>query len=168
MPRFRIAPDRSRVFIVARSSLHPIDGQADGPTGFVDAEIVDGCPHLASGAPMRIELPIDRLKSGNVLYDRELQRRVDARRYPTISGEAQEVSEFAPGRYRVRGGLTFHGVTQIVDGEVTVRLDGDRSLVLEGEQTFDVRAFKVTPPRILAMRVHPDVKVRIHLEADAD
>jgi polyisoprenoid-binding protein YceI len=111
----------------------------------------------------RIEVPVATLRSGNPLEDAELQRRVDARRYPTIAGEVRTAAALEDdGRFRVEGDLTFHGVTKAVTGEVRVTVDGD-SLRMEGEQTFDVRQFGIKPPRILMLRVEPDVRVRIEL-----
>ena len=84
---------------------------------------------------------------------------------PTILGELREATPLAgDGNFRVQGDLTFHGVTRTVTGEVRVGID-DGALVIEGEQVFDVREFGITPPRILMLRVDPDVMVRIRLVA---
>ena len=167
MTTFRIDPDVSRVWIEARSSLHPISGEATGLEGSIDAEVTDGHVDFGDTPKIRVELPVERLKSGKALEDAEMQRRIDAKRYPTIRGEVREVKESAGGQYRVRGDLTFHGVTRPVEGEVSVKTDGD-SLVIEGEQTFDIRDFGVDPPKILMLKVHPDVKVRVRAVAEPE
>jgi polyisoprenoid-binding protein YceI len=103
---------------------------------------------------------------GYRLEDAEMMRRVDARRYPTIRGVVKDMKQQGDdGRYRVTGDLTFHGVTQTVEGEVTMSRPDDQTLVFEGEQEFDIRDFKVSPPKILMLKVHPEVKVRIRVEA---
>jgi hypothetical protein len=56
-------------------------------------------------------------------------------------------------------------VTQTVEGEVTVSRPDNGTLVIEGEQQFDIRDFKVSPPKVLMLKVHPEVKVRIRVEA---
>ncbi len=95
-----------------------------------------------------------------------MMRRIDARRYPTIRGIVRDMkSQGVDGRYAVTGDLTFHGVTQTVEGEVSVSRPDDGTLVIEGEHTFDIRDFKVDPPKILMLKVHPEVKVRIRVEA---
>jgi polyisoprenoid-binding protein YceI len=158
MPTYEILPDRSSVSIDASSSIHPIRGSATGVTGLVE---VDSDGALAGG---RIELPVDALSSGNPLEDGEMRRRVDARRYPTIVGEAVHAAPAdVEGRYRVSGKLTFHGVTRDVEDEVTVALDDDGLLHVEGNHSFDVRDFGVKPPRIGFLRVHPDVRVALNL-----
>jgi hypothetical protein len=68
----------------------------------------------------------------------------------------------------VAGELKFHGVTQREDGEVTVEVNDGRTLVIDGEQTFDVREFDIEPPKFLMLKVHPDVTVRVHVVAEAE
>jgi polyisoprenoid-binding protein YceI len=169
MATFRIVPDRSRVWVDARTSVHPVHGEADGLQGSIEAEVDGGRLDLSAPVRLHLELPVARLTSGNLLYDGEMQRRIQARRYPTITGEAREMREVdGGGRYQVLGDLTFHGVTRSVEGEVAVDLPDERTLVVEGEQVFDVRAFNLEPPKILLLRVHPDVTVRVRVVAERE
>jgi polyisoprenoid-binding protein YceI len=155
---FRIVPERSVVSIAASSSLHPINGEARG---------LEGTLELGAGLRGRIELPVASLRSGNPLYDAEMHRRVDARRHPTIVGEVVESTQLNDsGRLRLVGDLTFHGVTRRVEGEVSVETPGPDTVVIEGEHVFDVRDFGVRPPRIMMLRVHPEVRVAIRVEAE--
>jgi len=167
MATFRVDPNRSKVWIEARSSLHPIHGEASGLLGVVEADVADG--HVAfNGAPkISVELPVEELKSGKALEDAEMMRRIDARRFPRIRGEVREVKETSGGNYLVQGDLTFHGVTRPVEGELSIKADNG-SLVLEGEHTFDIRDFGVDPPKILMLKVHPDVKVRVRAIAEQE
>ena len=169
MPTFRIVPDQSQVWIEAKSSLHPIHGEGKGLSGSIEAEVVDGRLNLNGTPQILLEMPIEALKSGQGLEDAEMMRRVDARRYPTIRGVVTEVRESSPGRYRMLGDLTFHGVTKSVEGEVSFsQPDGDGTIVFEGEQTFDIREFGVQPPKILMFKVHPDVTVRVRVVAQQE
>ncbi|MGH8899700.1 MAG: hypothetical protein ACRDZ4_22385, partial [Egibacteraceae bacterium] len=77
----------------ADSIVHPIYSEASGLQGEIVVEVTDGRRDLSSTPKMRRELPVDRLQSGNAMQDKELRRRIDARRYPTILGEAREVSQ---------------------------------------------------------------------------
>jgi polyisoprenoid-binding protein YceI len=159
----RILSEASEVLVDARSSLHAIHGRASRLSGQVEVDIVAGRPGPTFAG--RIEVPVGGLRSGNPVYDRELHRRVDARRFPTITGEVRSATAVGDdGVFRVEGDLTFHGVEQRISGEVRVSVDGD-SVVVEGEHVFDVRDFGITPPRILMLRVEPEVTVRIRLVA---
>ena len=97
MAHYRIVPEQSQVLIDAKSSLHPIHTRTDGLDGYLEMEVLGGGRvDLHSEAVATLSFPVDRLKSGNAFEDRELQRRIDARRYPTIDGELGELRE--PGR----------------------------------------------------------------------
>ena len=164
---FRIDPNRSKVWIEARSSMHPIHGEADGLEGSIEADVADGRIDVAGVPRISIELPVEKLQSGRRLEDAEMMRRIDARRYPMIRGETTELKANG-GSYRIRGDLTFHGVTRPVEGEVMISAPDERSLLIEGEQVFDIREFGVEPPKILMFRVHPDVRVRIKVVAQQE
>ena len=166
MPRFRIIPERSRVWLEASSSVHPIHGEAAGLSGSIEMQFNGSGLDPSSPPQIAVELPVEQLKSGNRLEDAEMMRRIDARRYPTIRGVVKDMKpQGADGRYMVTGELTFHGVTQTVEGEVTMSRPDDKTVVFEGEREFDIRDFKVSPPKILMLKVHPEVKVRIRVEA---
>ena len=60
------------------------------------------------------------LSSGNALYDAELHRRTDARRFPVVVLELASATRLGDGNcYRVEGNVTIHGVTQRLVGTVT-------------------------------------------------
>src|SRR3954447_11424130 len=90
MTRYRIDPERSRVVIDARSSVHPIHTEVTGLTGWISLG-----PEASGGS---VELPVERLRSGNPLEDAELRRRIDARRFPTITGTVTALEELGNRR----------------------------------------------------------------------
>jgi polyisoprenoid-binding protein YceI len=158
-----VDPSRSRVWIDARSSLHPIHSESDGLEGWVEAGD-DGAPVTAG----EVALPVEALSSGNPLYDREMRRRAEARRYPTITGRLTAIEPTGrDGRYRVSGEVTFRGVSRPYEDEMDVRRDGT-TIELEGERAFDIRDFGMDPPKILTLRVYPDVSVRVRIVASGD
>jgi len=162
--RYVVVPSQSRVWIDARSSLHPIHSQTDGLEGWLDA---DPEAHRVTGG--EVALPVERLSSGNPLYDREMRRRVDVRRYPSISGRLTAmVPTGQDGRYRVRGEVTFRGVGRDYEDEMELRVRDDGDIEVEGQRVFDIRDFGLEPPRILALRVYPDVSVRVSIVAARD
>jgi polyisoprenoid-binding protein YceI len=163
--RYTIIPERSRVWIDARSSMHPIHSTTDGLEGFVDLD-ADGHAVVGPHPTAQLSFPVKRLSSGNRFEDRELHRRIDAERYSIISGVLTGVVPVADGDgFLVRGDLTFRGVTRSVEDYMTLTAVDDGTIRLAGESTFDIRDFGMEPPRILMLRVHPEVKVRVEILA---
>ena len=167
MSRYQVVAEESTVEIGARSSVHPIRTRTDGLVGFV-ALAFDGAGSLdLTVAPAgELSLPVERLRSGNPLEDRELRRRIDARHHPTIAGLLTGIEPTdRAGCYLVTGDLTFRGVTRSAADEMEIeQVDGD-TIRLAGESRFDVRDFGMEPPRILMLRVEPEVEVRVELVA---
>jgi YceI-like protein len=162
--RFRIDPERSQVWIDARSSLHPIRSETSGLAGWLEAEIGrDGRLDPSVDPRAHLDLEIDLLSTGNAFYDREMRRRVDARRFPHIAGELTAMKESGHGEYRVSGDVTFRGRTLPYTDDMTLAVsdEGPWMLRLEGTHQFDIRDFGVEPPRVLGLRVHPEVTVRV-------
>lgn len=166
MSRFRIVPDRSRVFIGARSSFHPIEAATSGLEGYVDLEFgPDGRLLLGANPSAELSLPARLLSAGNRLEDRELHRRIDARRYPEIKGVLADITEVADGRYKVSGEVTFRGVSNRHEDEMSITVVDERTVQLEGRSRFDLRAYGMEPPRMLSMRVEPEVDVGVEIVA---
>jgi polyisoprenoid-binding protein YceI len=168
MTRFRIDPKRSRVEIEGRTNLHPISAAADGLRGTIDATVIDGRLAVDQQPSASLELEVDRIRSGNALFERELQRRAEARRFPTVTGDLRVIKGELDGRYTLEGDLTFHGVTRSVQGDVTVAIPDERSIRVDGAQVFDIRDFGLEAPKLLLLKADPEVTVRLHVEASRD
>ena len=166
MERFLLDPERSAVLIDTRSTVGPICFATASVEGSLDIAMVDG--RVSTDIPPSGWLTIDvsRLSSGNKIYDAELHRRINSRRFPKAKVELRECAPSSPGsRYRLQGELTFHGISRSAEGTVCLEgLSGDR-LVISGEQVFDIRDFAVPSPTMLMLRIFPDVRVRLHAEA---
>lgn len=166
MTRFTVVPERSVLTAEARSNVHPIHGEGRGLTGYVDIDMTDGSIDTASKPVVHLELATEDLKAENALYDREIQKRINARKYPTIRGDVLEVRETSPGQYEVSGELSFNGATRAVEGAARVTTPDDQTLQVEGDLTIDMRDFGLDPPKILMLKVFPDVAVHVNLVAE--
>ena len=175
---FRLVPARSLLLVDVRSSVGPISFGTPGVQGVVEADMADvanladgdgdgdgdGVIRPGSQPTGHVEVALEGLRSGNTLYDAELLRRIDARRFPTASIDIASTTAVGANRYRLAGTVSFHGVTRDVEGTVGVDLVDGR-LVVTGEQAFDIRDFDVPSPTVLMLRIYPDVRVRLHIEA---
>jgi polyisoprenoid-binding protein YceI len=169
MTRYIFDSLRSGVWVGGRSSLHPINTETRGITGWFEAATRDdGALDLDHSINGELELTVDRLTSGNALYDRELRRRIDARRYPTIQGKVTGITAAgSPPRYAVRGDVSFHGKTRTFEHEMDIEVrDGQVSLT--GSYVFDIREFGMEPPSMLMIRVYPEINVRVELYGTHD
>ena len=157
------------VLIEARSTVGPISFGVIGLTGWIEADARDDGIRLASPAAAHVDIRVDRLRSGNSLYDAELLRRIEARRFPSASIDLRGCDEISLAhRYRLVGDITFHGASRTLDGTVEAVLRPDRRLVVTGEQVIDIRDFDLAVPTVLMLRIYPDVRVRLHVEAEPD
>lgn len=186
---FRILPERSAILIEVRSTVGPITFGAMGLRGSFVASVVDGATvglpgasgtsvgeigtgemtraDTPAGVPLgRLVVDLSDLGSGNPLYDAELLRRIDARRYPTAVVELLECTPAIPGRSCHAGGeLTLHGVTRPIRGTVNVERSDDGIFSVTGQHVFDIRDFAIPSPTVLMLRIYPDVRVKLHAEA---
>jgi polyisoprenoid-binding protein YceI len=167
VPRYRIVPERSRVWIDARSNVHPIHSSTDGLEGFVELELAaEGGVDLAMKPEAQLSVRVSRLSSGNRMEDREMQKRIDAQRYPTIEGVMDQMEPSGDDRsYRVSGDITFRGVARHFQDDMTVDSIDGQTIQLAGKSRFDIRDFGMAPPRVLMLRMEPEVDVRVEILA---
>ncbi len=163
--RFSFDPMTSCVWVDARSKLLPLRTQTRGLEGWVQVGLhADGTVDLDVPIEGELEILVDRFSSGNQLYDRELKRRIDARRHPVILGRITGVhATETAGRFRVAGALSFHGQTRDFEHDMTIEVDGESSIALKGDRVFDIREFGMKPPSMLMLKVYPEVAVRVEL-----
>jgi polyisoprenoid-binding protein YceI len=164
LTRYTFDSARSCLWVSGRSSLHPINTETRGITGWFEAAgSPDGSLDLAESVGGRLELAVERLTSGNQLYDRELRRRVDARRYPTIAGRLTRIAPKGDHpHYVVTGDVEFHGKTRSFEHDMQIEIGADE-VRLSGDDVFDIREFGMKPPSMLMVRVYPEISVRIEL-----
>jgi polyisoprenoid-binding protein YceI len=165
--RYKIVPERSRVWIDASSNVHPIHSSTDGLVGFVELELTsDGEVDVSQQLGGKLSLPVSRLSSGNRMEDRELQKRIESRRYPTIDGVLKNMERSGTnGTYRVTGDVNFRGVVRSHQDDMTVSELDAQTIQLGGKSIFDIREFGMEPPRVLLLKVSPEVGIRVEIVA---
>jgi polyisoprenoid-binding protein YceI len=157
------------VWIEARSNVHPIHTEAEGLDGWLELDIAGGMVDVDGSQIGHLEFPVENLKSGNGFEDRELRRRIDSRRYPSITGDLKSMKRTnGSSDYLVSGDLTFRGVTRSYEDTMTVDEVDNRTVTLAGRSTFDIRDFGMEPPRILMLKVQPEVAVRVEIVAEKE
>src|SRR5580698_6047144 len=162
--RYTFDSVRSCIWVSGRSSLHPINTETRGITGWFEAAIRnDGSLDLDLPVSGELELAVERLTSGNQLYDHELRRRMDARHHPTIGGRVSAIAAAGPHpQYSVTGDISFHGKTRTFEHQMQIESHAE-GVSLIGEYVFDIREFGMKPPSMLMVRVYPEISVRVEL-----
>jgi len=167
LARYTVSPQDSSLSFEARSTLHAVQGSATSLAGFVEAAWAeDGRLAAAPPPKVHVEFPVESLRSGNALQDREMWKMIDAKRFPRIAADLRDaVAGSAPGQYGASGDVTFAGRSRRYSGNFTLVRDGDR-VTIDGELDVDIRDFGWKPPNLLIVKVEPVVHVRLHLAAD--
>lgn len=168
MTQYDIVTKDSGVWIEASSSLHPIHVEASEFEGYVDLAFTDqGTVDVDKPVSGKVEVAVRDLETGNTLMDKETARRLEVKRYPNLTGELQSLSASdEPHRYHAEGDITVRGVTRRVSGDLLIQDGGEPgTLVIEGQQEFDVRDFDLEPPKMMMLKVHPEVQVSIRIVA---
>jgi polyisoprenoid-binding protein YceI len=168
--RYSIVPDRSQVWIDARSNVHPIHSSTSGLEGYVEMDLEpSGTIDPVTTPAGRLSLAVDRLKSGNRMEDRELQKRIDARKFPRIEGQLEQITpNGSNATYRVSGEVTFRGVSRQHQDHMDITAVDDKTIRLAGESSFDIRDFGMQAPKVLLLKVEPQVQVRVEIYAVKD
>ena len=165
---FTVVAGRSAVLVRARSNVGPIEFGSTSIEGSVRARVDGTRVALGGDVAGELRVPIESLTSGNSLFDSELLRRVDARTFPSATITLDEAEALgSEDRFGVRARMTFHGVTRMLWGVVGVAVRGCDRIVASGEQVIDIRDFDLRAPKVLKLRIYPDVRVYLHLEARA-
>jgi hypothetical protein len=162
---FLLVPEQSAVIVQAKSSLGPIsfatmtlEGRAEFAMSGVD---IDSAVPVAAF----MKIPVISLESGNTLYDSELRRRLDQRRYPLITVRMNTARSRAGGQFATEGDLTIHAATRRLTGVVHLSMPDENTLIATGNEDLDMREFDIDLPSILAFKIYPDVNVGFRLTA---
>jgi YceI-like protein len=164
-----LVPERSAVLLSVGSSLGPVEFGANGLEGFIEATVDGDRIDPAIPPAGHLELLVNRLTSGNSAYDGELRRQIDARRYPTayVDLHAATLLDGPSSTFEVRGEVTLRGVTVPAEGVVVAELPEPGLLVVSGEDTLNISDFGIPPPSLFMIKIDPEVKLRLYLEARA-
>jgi polyisoprenoid-binding protein YceI len=166
VPRFRVNPERSRVVATVRATLQQIEVEARNLTGSFAADVESG--KLIGALPSGdFDIRVADLTAGNPLFDLDLRRTLDARKFPMIAGSIRRVEAAeVPGEYAVEGELRMHGVSRPVAGRVSLQHLANGAIGLDGEMRLVLGDFGIQPRRMLMMTVNPEVHVVAHVVAE--
>jgi polyisoprenoid-binding protein YceI len=161
---FTIRAEQSQLFVRATSSLHPITYSVP-LNGSVEAGVTANGFDLTAPTHGRLWIDLAELKGDDPSWDNEMRDRLAAERYPRVVAELLDVTSRGNDIYRLAGTLTLHDTTRPLNGDAQVVLEGDR-IRATGRVIIDIRDFGIEPPRLLLMRVRPEVEVAVTIVAE--
>lgn len=162
---FAVVPEASAVLVEARSNVGPITFGTMTVSGRAELEMTAGDLDTVLPLSAVVQIPVVSLESGNSLYDAELRRRLDQRRFPMITIELHAAKSIGGGRFVAEGDVTIHGATQRLTGTVALTMADENTLVATGRELVDIRDFEIGLPTMLMLTIYPDVSVEFRLTA---
>jgi polyisoprenoid-binding protein YceI len=146
----------------------PLSFATSDVEGAVSMVLLNGAVDTGATLTARLVVPLQTLTSGNNLYDSELRRRIDTRRHPLATLDLKSASRIEEtNRYDLVGEMGLHNEIRAIAGTVSVSVPHQGTVVVRGEQTFDIRDFNLEPPTTFSFKIYPDVFVEMHLEVSA-
>jgi len=64
--------------------------------------------------------------------------------------------------------VTFKGVTRRYEHLLGIKAVGDSTVELSGGSRFDIRDFGMQPPKVMMLKVNPEVDVSIEIVAEKE
>jgi polyisoprenoid-binding protein YceI len=151
---YHIVPKESTVTYSMDHPAHKWDGVSHSATGTVEIG-PDG-----TVTAIHVEIPVLTFDSGNRNRDSHMAEAVEFYLFPKVIFDATDVTPVdsvatdgqADAFRRIRGNLTFHGVTQPIETVAKIVKDGNR---LRAEGAFDVKItdFDIERPSLLMVKV---------------
>ena len=165
--QFRIDGPRSSVRVGCRSTMGPITFETRALAGDIRVRTAAGRIESGPDTTATLDVGLQELRSGNDLYDAELRRRIDVTRFPVCHLELRRSQLLGGTRFALFGAMTFHGITRDLQGSAEVESPDDDRLLIVGEKTVDIRDFDLPAPTVMLLKIYPDVRVQLFLEASS-
>ena len=166
MTRYSVVSRRSRVAVEVQSTLKRLELESSEISGEIEGEFRDGML-VPAGASASFSIPSTSLVSGNWLVDRDVKVMLEVRKFHAIGGDLIEAKTAdGAGNYWVRGTLRLHGVAREVQGHASIVEMSDDHAVFEGAMTLDYTLFNLAPPKLLMLKVEPEVMIRGRVYAE--
>ena len=166
MARYEVDRPRTKLLVMARSSIHDTTTTFTAVSGTVDADRAD----LASArATFRVDLA--EFDAGDWLKNRKMKSELDPDKYPSATFELtaiRDLSQQDDGSFEAvaHGTLRYRGreVATAIAGKGTIT---DRHIEASGRFEIDLRDFGMKPPRVLMFKMEPGLALEVTLRMQA-
>lgn len=156
---YRLVRNRSRLWAEVRATLQQIQVEATDFDGHFELPQHNG--RLAAGAVKagRFTVSAQGLEGNNLLFNRDLARTIEVRKFPQLVGDLEEiVSGPGPDEMLMRGTLRLRGAQSAVEGRIRVDYPDARHVRLQGGSQFDIESHGIRPRRLIVLSVERVVR----------
>ena len=109
-----------------------------------------------------ISLKVVDFDSGNASRDSHSLEVLESLKFPKVQFVSTEISQM-DGDLKVKGNLTFHGLTKMVEFPVTYHAKRN-GIIVEGEIPVSLDEFKVERPSFMLVKIDDLIAITFHLE----
>ncbi|MBT8495390.1 MAG: YceI family protein [Deltaproteobacteria bacterium] len=164
--RYRIDSSRSKIVVMARSSVHDTETVWSKMSGYIEVDP----ENPSAGATAVIDVDMSEFDAGDWLKNRKLKKDLDVSRYPKATFTLDSLADVKGDTARTEAKAT--GTIDWRTRKAKVEATGHASLSaseVQAEASFDldVRDVGVKPPKILMFKVEEVVSVKVELRASA-
>ncbi len=157
-----VIPESSFVAYTGHHTLHSWRGVSHSISATIRLNRTD-----PSNSYVDIRIPVESFDSGNPNRDSNMLEVVEVDRFPDVRFVLQEAvldsleastDTLYRACWRVRGALTFHGVTRVIEVPVNIQITRKR---LTAHTTFSLKLsdFKIRRPRLLLIPIRDEIDI---------
>ncbi len=144
--------NNSKVSVAGTSTLHDWSMDSRSISGEADMELSADNKILSIKA-VKLEIPVQSLKSGKDGMDKNAYEALKASKHPTILFQLKDFEEITTSGgasvMEVRGNLSIAGKTRPESILVKYRTDKNGNLYLSGSKDIEMTDYGVTPPEVM-------------------
>lgn len=143
--------NNSKVTVAGTSTLHDWTMVTQTLKGEADIELSGN--EILSIREVKVEIPVESLKSGKNKMDKNAWRALKSDKYPAITFQLKDFEPISVNGgssvMEVNGHLTIAGKTKPEKILVKYRTDRQGNLVVSGSKDIKMTDYKVTPPEVM-------------------
>lgn len=141
----------SKVTIAGTSTLHDWTMDSKTVKGEADIQVLDDA--ILSIKDIKVEIPVESLKSGNGKMDNNAYAALKSEKHPKIYFQLKDFENINQNNGKnelvVPGKLTIAGTTKTVNIKVQYRTDSKGNLLVSGSKAIKMTDYGVTPPEVM-------------------
>lgn len=143
--------NNSKVTVAGTSTLHDWTMVSQSMKGEADMNLSGN--EILSIGEVKVEIPVESLKSGKSKMDKNAYEALKSDKHPTLTFQLKDFEPISVNSgfsmMEVEGHLTIAGKTKSEKILVKYRTDSQGNLIVSGSKDIKMTDYKVTPPEVM-------------------